>query len=117
MSRIRSPKSIAGFALVAAGSSILNANLASTLVSMHHILSAAGTINLIPALVLAVLQNSQAGGTTQHLVRALLQHTLLMFRPLLMVAAGTFLSRPSPTCPCKKFSDPVDFAHARSTLQ
>ena len=94
---IRNSKSIAGFAMVVLGTFILHANLAAALACMHHMLAAARTAHVVPAVMLTALQTAQAGGANQHLVRVLLQHTLLMFWPLVLVVAGSFLSRPAIT--------------------
>ena len=92
----RAPKTVAGLAMVAFGAFILHANFAAALAAVHQILAASCTVNLVPAVMLAALQNVQSGGS-DHLVRGLLQHTLLMLRPLFLVIAGTLLSRPAVT--------------------
>jgi len=101
----RSTKSLAGLALVVLGTLILQANFAAALACTHQMLSAARTMNLVAAITLTALQSARfADGADQHLVRILLQHTLMMFWPVLLVVAGSFLFRLAVTGHVSSFS-------------
>ena len=100
-----SSKTFVGLALLSFGTLILHDRFFSALSSLQHMLAATRTGNLVPAVVLTALQTAETGrGADQHLVRTLLQHAFLMFQPLLMVVAGTLLSRPAVTCRLGMFS-------------
>lgn len=100
-----SSKTFVGLALLSFGTLILHDRFSAALASLQHMLAATRTGNLVPAVVLTALQTAAAGSSpNQHLVRTLLQQAFLMFRPLLMVVAGTLLSRPAVTCRLGMFS-------------
>jgi hypothetical protein len=72
---------------------------------MHHMLITTGNMSLLPAIVLTALQTAGASDAAdQHLVRTLLLGTFYTFRPLMMVVAGIFLSRPVLACHLNLFS-------------
>lgn len=112
-------KSALGLALVGSGISVLQANFSGAFAFIDRMLIAARTASPGPAVMLMALQAADI--SDQHLVRTLLQHTLLTFWPLLLILAGGLLSRPAAIgrldCLPKKLSDAVDFAPAASTLK
>jgi hypothetical protein len=100
----RSSKSIAGVALAGFGIFILYANLAGAVTWLSHFLTAnsSGALGITPTLILAVAQILQAHAANhQHLLQNYLRHMLVSSWPLLLVTAGTVLSR-------ETFTDNVD---------
>jgi hypothetical protein len=91
---IQKSKSIAGSALVGLGIVLLHANLSAAIAWLNQVLTSTQSLRFVPAVMLAALQAVQAGAAGHpHLVRVLLQQTLLLLWPVLLVVAGTFLSR------------------------
>ena len=91
---IQKSKSIAGSALVGLGILMLHDNLSAAIASLNHALASTQSLRFVPAVMLAALQAVQASAAShQHMVRVLLQHTLLLLWPVLLVVAGSFLSK------------------------
>ena len=120
----RSTKSIAGTALVGFGLFILYENLAGAVAWLSHLLGANSfeALGVLPAFMLAVSQVLPAHAANhQHLLQVFLQHMLVSSWPLLLVMAGTVLSRDNFTDDAKavqkKDRGVVDLTTGRSTLK
>jgi hypothetical protein len=120
----RSTKSIAGTALVGFGLFILYENLAGAVAWLSHLLGSNSfeALGVLPTLVLSVSQVLPAHAANhQHLLQASLQHLLVSSWPLLLVVAGTVLSRDNFTDDTKavqkKDRGIVDLTTGRSTLK
>jgi hypothetical protein len=122
--KFRSSKSIAGAALVGFGMFILYEHLAGAVAWSSHVLDANSfeALGFLPAFMLAVSQVLPAHAANhQHLLQGFLQHLLVSSWPLLLVMAGTVLSRDSFTDDVKlvqkKDCGLVDLSTGRSTLK
>ena len=120
----RSTKSIAGAALVGFGLFILYENLAGAVAWLSHLLGANSfeALGVLPAFMLAVSQVLPAHAANhQHFLQASLQHMLVSSWPLLLVMAGTVLSRDTVSDNVntvqKKDHGVVDLTTGRSTLK
>jgi hypothetical protein len=120
----RSTKSIAGTALVGFGLFILYENLAGAVAWLSHLLGSNSfeALGVLPTLVLSVSQVLPAHAANhQHLLQASLRHMLVSSWPLLLVMAGTVLSRDNFTDDTKavqkKDRGIVDLTTGRSTLK
>ncbi len=120
----RSTKSIAGAALVGFGMFILYENLAGAVAWLSHVRGANNfeALGVLPAFILAVSQVLPAHAANhQHFLQASLQHMLVSSWPLLLVMAGTVLSRDNFTDDAKavqkKDRGVVDLTTGRSTLK
>ncbi|HSZ03162.1 MAG TPA: hypothetical protein VK788_26955 [Terriglobales bacterium] len=121
----RSTKSIAGAAFVGFGMFILYENLASAVAWLSNVRGANNfeVLGVLPAFILAVSQVLPAHAANhQHLLQSfLLQHLLVSSWPLLLVLAGTVLSRDDFTDDAKavqkKDRGAVDLTTGRSTLK
>ena len=119
-----SSKSIAGGALLGFGMFILYENLACTTAWLGHVLGASGSnsIGILPSVILAVSRCFEAGAANhQRFLHAMLQQALLSCWPMLLVTAGSIMSRDTladkgKSLP-KKDRAIVDLATARSTLK
>jgi hypothetical protein len=118
-------KSIAGAALVGFGMFILYEHLAGAVAWSSHVLDANSldALGFLPAFMLAVSQVLPAHAANhQHLLQSfLLQHLLVSSWPLLLVMAGTVLSRDNfmddAKAVQKKDRGVVDLTTGRSTLK
>jgi hypothetical protein len=91
-SALRSSKTIAGAVLVGFGMFVLYENLAAAAAWLRHVRSEA--LGVVPAAILEVSQEMQAYTTdSQRFLQALLRHMVLSSWPLLLIVAGTVLSR------------------------
>jgi len=92
----RASRVIAGTALVGLGMFLFYGNLTGDLARIAHLLSANGraALGVLPAVMLSVSQVLQAyTAGHQQFGHSLLQHILMSAWPLLLVMAGTALSR------------------------
>jgi hypothetical protein len=92
----RSSKSIAGVALVGLGMFILYENLAGAVACLKHVLggSSSDMPGALPSIILAVSQLLQTHSADQQcFLQIFLEHVLVSSWPLLLVTAGTVLSR------------------------
>ena len=119
----RSSKAIAGAALAGFGMFILYEHLAAAVAWLSHLLGANSSeaLGVVPAVILAVSQVLQAHGGNHHrFLQAFLEHTLVSSWPLLLVMAGTVLSRDSfpdnVDASAIKDSRLVDLKSGRSTM-
>lgn len=90
------PRSVAGTALAGLGMLILYGNLAGDLARLTHLLGANGSaaLGVLPAVILSVSQILQTyAASHQQFLRGLVEHMFLTSWPLLLVKAGTALSR------------------------
>lgn len=90
------PRSVAGTALAGLGMLILYGNLAGDLARLTHLLGANGSaaLGVLPAVILSVPQILQTyAASHQQLLCGLVEHMFLTSWPLLLVKAGTDLSR------------------------
>ncbi|MGH9497604.1 MAG: hypothetical protein ACRD3L_00530 [Terriglobales bacterium] len=119
---LRRAKSIAGAALIGLGVFVLHGNLGQASGQLSHFFGTSHkALGALPALFLAAFQVLQADAFSHHrLLQNLFQHVLVTFWPLLLVIAGTALSRedlPSDAATiAKKDCEVVDPATRRSTL-
>jgi len=120
----RNTKSIAGAALVGFGMFILHENLAGAVAWLSHVRGANSfeALGVLPAFMLAVSQVVPAHAVNhQHLLQVSLRHLMVSSWPLLLVMAGTALSRDSFTGDAKlvqkKDRGLVDLPTRRSTLK
>jgi hypothetical protein len=120
----RGTRSIAGAALVGFGMFILYENLAGAVAWLSHVRGANnfGALGVLPAFLLAVSQILPAHAANhQHLLQVSLQHMLVSSWPLLLVMAGTVLSRDTVSDNVntvqKKDHGVVDLTTGRSTLK
>jgi hypothetical protein len=120
----RSTKSIVGAALLGFGMFILYEHLAEAVAWSSHVLGANSfeALGVLPAFMLAVSQALPAHAANhRHFLQASLQHMLVSSWPLLLVMAGTVLSRETLTDDAKavqkKDRGLVDLATGRSTLK
>jgi hypothetical protein len=120
----RGTRSIAGVALVGFGMFILYENLAGAVAWLSHVRGANnfGALGVLPAFLLAVSQILPAHAANhQHFLQASLQHMLVSSWPLLLVMAGTVLSRDTVSDNVntvqKKDHGVVDLTTGRSTLK
>jgi hypothetical protein len=120
----RGTRSIAGAALVGFGMFILYENLAGAVAWLSHVRGANnfGALGVLPAFLLAVSQILPAHAANhQHFLQASLQHMLVSSWPLLLVMAGTVLSRDTVSDNVntvqKKDHGVVDLTTGRSTLK
>ena len=121
---VRGTRSIAGAALVGFGMFILYENLAGAVAWLSHVRGANnfGALGVLPAFLLAVSQILPAHAANhQHFLQASLQHMLVSSWPLLLVMAGTVLSRDTVSDNVntvqKKDHGLVDLTTGRSTLK
>ena len=120
----RSSKSIAGAALVGFGMFILYEHLVGAVAWSSHLLgdNSFEALGVLPAFMLAVSQVLAAyAANHQHFLQASLQHMLVSSWPLLLVTAGTVLSRDTVTdngnAVQRKDRGVVDLTTGRSTLK
>jgi hypothetical protein len=119
----RSTKSIAGAALVGFGMFILYENLAGGVAWLSHAFGANNfeALGILPAFILAVSRVLPAHAANhQPVLQGFLQHLLVSSWPLLLVMAGTVLSRDScddVNLVQKKDRGVVDLTTGRSTLK
>ena len=120
----RSTKSIAGASFVGFGMFILYENLAGAVAWLSHLLGSNSfeALGVLPAFMLAVSQVLPAhAANTQYFLQASLQHLLVSSWPLLLVMAGTVLSRDNfmddAKAVQKKDRGVVDLTTGRSTLK
>jgi hypothetical protein len=121
---VRGTRSIAGAALVGFGMFILYENLAGAVAWLSHVRGANnfGALGVLPAFLLAVSQVLPAHTANhEHFLQASLQHMLVSSWPLLLVMAGTVLSRDTVSDNVntvqKKDHGLVDLTTGRSTLK
>jgi hypothetical protein len=89
-------KSIAGAAFAGLGVFILHENLEAAATQLSHLLSTAPdeTLGIQPRVILAGTQVLQAYAFDhQRFLQSLFQHILVILWPLLLIVAGTVLSR------------------------
>jgi hypothetical protein len=116
-------KSFAGAALIGLGIFILYKNLDQAGTQLSHLFRFPGkTFGVLPTVILATLRVLQAYASDhQRFVQGLFQHALMTLWPLLLVIAGTVLSRdafPGDTgAAAKKDREIVDLSIRRSTLK
>jgi hypothetical protein len=116
-------KSIAGAALTGLGIFILYKNLDQAGTQLSHLFGIPGkTLGVMPTAMLAALRVLQAYASDhQRFVRGLFQHLLVTLWPLLLVIAGTALSREAIPGDrgviTKKDCGIVDLTVRRSTLK
>lgn len=94
----RHAQSIAGAILVGLGTFVLHQHLAGAVVRLSHVLAANGSeaLGMPPAVIQTIMQVLQAYATDhQRFVHILFQQMLVLSWPLLLVVAGTVLSRES----------------------
>jgi len=115
-------KSIAGAALVGLGIFTLHENLEGAATQLSHLLDTASaeTLGIQPRVLLAGTQLLQAyASDRQRFLQSLFQHILIILWPLLLVVAGTVLSRDAFTNDVnalpKKDCALVDLTAGRST--
>jgi hypothetical protein len=120
----RGTRSIAGAALVGFGMFILYENLAGAVAWLSHVRGANnfGALGVLPAFLLAVSQVLPAHAANhQHFLQASLQHMLVSSWPLLLVMAGTVVSRDTVSDNVntvqKKDQGVVDLTTGRATLK
>ncbi len=97
-------KCVAGTTLTALGSFILYENLAGAVAAMRRLLADYGSqaAGILPAALLAAPQLLHSYATAhQWFLHGLLQQILVLFWPLLLVLAGTVLSRNTFTSKCQ----------------
>jgi hypothetical protein len=90
------PRSIAGTALAGLGMFIFYGNLTGELTRLTHLLGANGSaaLGVLPAVILSVSQILQAyAAGHEQFLRGFVEHMFLTSWPLLLVTAGTALSR------------------------
>jgi hypothetical protein len=116
-------KSIAGAALIGLGILILHKNFDQAATQLNQLVSSPKEmLSVAPTAILATLRVLQAyTANHQQFLEGLLQHLWLTFWPLVLVSAGTALSRDThrgdPSVPTKKDREIVDFNIRRSTLK
>jgi hypothetical protein len=116
-------KSIAGAALIGLGIFILHKNLDQAATQLNQLVSSPKEmLGVVPMVILAALRVLQAYTSNhQQFLDGLLQHLWLTFWPLVLVSAGTALSRDAhpgdPSVPEKKDREIVDLTVRRSTLE
>lgn len=116
-------RSIAGTVLVALGIFILHQNLDRTAAQLSHLLGIPGDApGILPTVILAVLRLVQAyAADHQRFLDGFLRQVLVLSWPVVLVVAGTVLSRnPSPDedeAPSKEICHLVDLTAGRSTLK
>jgi len=88
-------KSVAGAAFIGLGIFVLYVNLDRTASQWGHLFrTSAHPLGILPAVILAALRVLQAyASNRQQFLESLVQHLWLTFWPLVLVAAGTSLSR------------------------
>jgi hypothetical protein len=115
-------KSVAGAAFIGLGIIVLYENLDLAASQLKHLFGNPGLPGILPTVTLAALRVLQAyAANHQRFVACLFQHALVTLWPLLLVMAGTALSRdPFPgnaDAITKKDRETVDFNVRRSTLK
>jgi hypothetical protein len=116
-------KSIAGAALIGLGTFILYKNLDQAATQLSHLLSTPREmLGILPTVILAALRVLQAYASNhQRFVEGLFRHALVTLWPLLLVIAGTVLSRDAfpgnAGAITKKDCGIVDLTVRRSTLK
>jgi hypothetical protein len=120
---LRRAKSIAGAALIGLGTFILYKNLDQAAIQLNHLFSTPREmLGVLPTVILAALRVLRAYASDhQRFVQGLFQHLLVTFWPLLLVIAGTALSRDAvpddADAITKKVCGIVDLTVRRSTLK
>ena len=116
-------KSITGTALIGLGIFILHKNLDQAAAQLNQLVSSPKEmLGVVPVVILAALRVLQAYTSNhQQFLDSLLQHLWLTFWPLVLVSAGTALSREvhpgGPSVREKKDCGIVDLTVRRSTLK
>jgi hypothetical protein len=116
-------KSITGATLIGLGIFVLYENLDQAAIQLSQVLGIPGnTFGMLPTVILAALRVLQAYAVDhQRFVADLSQHALATFWPLLLVIAGTVLSRDAfpgdADTITKKDCGIVDLTVRRSTLK
>jgi hypothetical protein len=116
-------KSVAGAGLIGLGVFILHKNLDQAATQLNQLVSSPKEmLGVLPMVILAVLRVLQAYTSNhQQFLQGVLQHLWLTFWPLVLVSAGTTLSRDAhpgdPSVPAKKDRRIVDLTARRSTLK
>ncbi len=116
-------KSIAGAVFIGLGVFVLYENLDRAASQLSYLFGPSGrTFGIVPTVILAALRVLQAYASDhQRFVQGLFQHALVTLWPLLLVFAGTVLSRDTDPgdadTPAKKDRGIVDFTIRRSTLK
>lgn len=116
-------KSIAGAVFIGLGVFVLYENLDQAVNQLSYLFSPSGkALGILPTVILAALRVLQAYATDhQRFVQGLFQHVLVTFWPLLLVIAGTVLSREAVPGDAdtitKKDRGIVDLTIRRSTLK
>jgi hypothetical protein len=116
-------KSITGAALIGLGIFILYKNLDQAVIQLNHLFSTPREmLGVLPTVILAALRVLQAYASDhQRFVQGLFQHLLVTLWPLLLVIAGTALSREAfpgdRGVITKKDCAIVDLTVRRSTLK
>jgi hypothetical protein len=116
-------KSIAGAVFIGLGVFVLYENLDQAVNQLSYLFSPSGkALGILPTVILAALRVLQAYATDhQRFVQGLFQHVLVTFWPLLLVIAGTVLSREAvpgdADAITKKDRGIVDLTIRRSTLK
>jgi len=112
-------KSVASAAFIAVGVFVFCNNLSQAFSHLHDQLAAAG---ILPTVILAALRVLQAYASShQRFMQGLFQHAVTTLWPLLLVIAGTALSRDTfpgdVDASTKKDRGIVDLTARRSTLK
>jgi hypothetical protein len=116
-------KSIAGAVFIGLGVFVLYENLYQAVNQLSYLFRPSGkALGILPTVILAALRVLQAYATDhQRFVQGLFQHVLVTFWPLLLVIAGTVLSREAvpgdADAITKKDRGIVDLTIRRSTLK
>ncbi len=116
-------RSIAGTFLVALGIFILHQDLDRTAAQLSHLLGISGdALGVFPTVIFAVARLVQEyAADHQRFLQGFLRQVLVLSWPLLLVVAGTVLSRnPSPgkgKAPPKEICHLVELTAGRSTLK
>ncbi len=116
-------KPIAGAALIGLGIFVLYENLDQAATQLGHLFGTPReTLGVLPTVILAALRVLQAYASDhQRFVQGLIEHALVTFWPLLLVVAGTVLSRDAfpgtADATTKKDREIVDLTARRSTLK
>jgi hypothetical protein len=113
-------RSIAGTVLVALGIFILHQDLNRTAGQLSHLLGIPGdALGAFPTVVFAVVRLVQAyAADHQRFLEGFLRQVLVLSWPVVLVVAGTVLSRnPSADEPPKNICHLVDLTTGRSTLK
>jgi hypothetical protein len=115
-------KSVAGAAFIGLGILVLYENLDVAAGQLRHLFGNSGLPGILPTVILAALRALQAyAANHQRFVACLFQHALVTLWPLLLVMAGTQLSREDFSThvddSAKKDRAIVDLTVRGSTLQ